>query len=114
MLDYTNFILPKISALPNSTGEKIIIKHSNKEDLKVKIFDLAGREKLSSSSNLNYNSEKGYYEFHLYLADIYTFKPDGKEIMFFELWIEDSLKHRYKIKNSKKDIKKLLEYDKEK
>lgn len=51
--------------------------------------------------------ESEWHEFSIYYDDIFNMTPDNDEIIFKELWVEDSLNHRYIIEKSKENISKL-------
>ena len=54
--------------------------------------------------------EKEWHEIKFHQEDIFNDTPNGY-MEFVDLWIEDSLRHRYTIKNAKKNIKRLVKAD---
>lgn len=67
----------------------------------------------SSGTFLNYDkggirlTENDRHELHLRLSDIHQQVPDGDDLHYVELWIEDSLGRKYAIPKSKSHIKEM-------
>ena len=52
--------------------------------------------------------ENERYDHTFSKEDIVSFHPDGEDIVYDELWVEDSLGIRHSIPKSREHIKKLL------
>ena len=51
--------------------------------------------------------ETEWYEFDFHIEDLYQETPDY-DVNVTDLWVEDSLGRRYKIKNARKNIRQLI------
>ena len=57
-----------------------------------------------------YLNENEFLEKALHWDDVHRIDPDADEVSVYDnLWVEDSRGHRHKIKDSRKNIQKLLE-----